>query len=70
MRGEIRDADNAPIPGYRLPEAVDVFGNPLDGPVRCRAGTDVSALAGRAIRLGLVMRDGGLYCIRFSEADA
>lgn len=66
MRVEIRDRDNRPIPGYSLGEAIDIFGNRIDGPAAWENGTDVSALAGRPVRLRFVMRDADLYAFRFS----
>ena len=67
MRVEIRNPDNAPTPGYRLRDAVDIFGNRLDGVARWRNGTDVSALAGLPIRLRFVMRDADLFSLRFKN---
>lgn len=65
LRVEIRDHQNRPIHGYELRNAMDLFGNRLDGQARWRAGDDVSALAGKPVRLRFVMRDADLYAFRF-----
>ena len=67
LRVEIRDEQGAPIPGYALRDAVDVFGNRIAGRARWKRGDDVSALAGRPVQLRFVMRDADLYSMRFTE---
>jgi len=68
LRVEMRDAENRPIPGYSLREAVDLFGNRIAGRAAWKNGTDVGRLADQPVRLRFVMRDADLYSIRFSEA--
>ena len=68
LRVEIRDAENRPIPGYSLRDAVDVFGNRIAGRAAWKNGSDVGRLAGQPVRLRFVMRDADLYSIRFVEA--
>lgn len=70
LRVEIRDAENRPLPGYRLRDAVDIFGNRIAGRARWRHGTDVSGLAGTPVRLRFVMRDADLYSLRFVPAES
>ncbi|MBT3342748.1 MAG: hypothetical protein HN712_13580 [Gemmatimonadetes bacterium] len=68
LRVEIRDESGKPIPGYTLREAVDIFGNRIDGRAAWKHGTDVSGLAGRPVRLRFVMGDADLYSMRFAAA--
>lgn len=66
MRVEILGAGGESISGYRLREAVDIFGNRLAGCAAWRGGADVGRLAGRPVRLRFVMRDADLYSFRFA----
>ncbi len=65
LRVEIRDDTNTPIPGFTLDDAVDIFGNRIAGRARWTHGANVSALAGRPVRLRLVMHDADLFALRF-----
>lgn len=65
MRVEIRDENNRPIDGYSLREAVDIFGNRINGRALWNGGTDVGPLAGQPVKLRFVMRDADLYSLRF-----
>ncbi len=67
IRVEIQDASGKALPGYGLAEATELIGDRLDGVAHWQAGSDVSALAGRAVRLRFVMKDADLYSIRFRE---
>ena len=65
VRVEIQDIDGTPIPGFTLEESVELIGNEIEGACSWRNGADVSALAGRPIRLRLQMQDADLYAFRF-----
>jgi hypothetical protein len=65
IRVEIQDEDGAPIPGFALEDAREVIGDQIERVVAWKAGADVSALAGRAVRLRFVLKDGDLYSFRF-----
>jgi hypothetical protein len=65
VRVELQDAGGAALPGFSLADCPEVFGDSLERPVLWKSGTDVSALAGRPIRLRLELRDADLYSIRF-----
>ena len=65
LRVEIQDAAGKPIPGFALADANETIGNEIDREVRWRAGSDVSALAGKPVRLRFVMKDASLYAMRF-----
>jgi hypothetical protein len=67
IRVEIQDAEGRPIPGYALADGVEAIGNELERVVRWKGGHDVSSLAGRPVRLRLVMKDADLYAFRFAR---
>ncbi|MBI4340532.1 MAG: hypothetical protein HY680_11365, partial [Chloroflexi bacterium] len=65
VRVEIQDADGRPIPGYALEEGSELYGDEIEGVVPWRDGPDVSALAGRPVRLRFALKDADLYALRF-----
>ncbi|MFC1453454.1 hypothetical protein ACFLSJ_08950 [Verrucomicrobiota bacterium] len=62
---EIRDPDGSALPGYALDEAVSIDRNGTAQEIWWRNGPDVSALAGRPIRLHFKMRSSKLYAFQF-----
>ena len=66
VRVEISDEAGQPIPGFALGDCPEAYGDSVEEPVRWRGGTDVSALAGRVVRLRFVLKDADLYAIRFA----
>ncbi len=67
IRVEIQDASGAPVPGYRLQDAVEIIGDEIERVVTWQEGSDVSRLAGQPVRLRFVMKDGDLYSFRFQD---
>jgi hypothetical protein len=65
IRVEIQDAAGRPVPGFTLAESIETIGNEVDRAVRWKGGSDVSALAGKPVRLRLVMKDARLYALQF-----
>jgi formylglycine-generating enzyme required for sulfatase activity len=65
IRVEVQDASGKPIPGFRLTDCPEIVGDEIDRVVQWRNGADVSALAGKPIRLRFVMKAADLYSIRF-----
>ena len=65
LRFEIQDQERKPIPGYTLEESVEVIGNEIERVVSWKNGADVSRLAGKPVRLRVVMKDADLYALRF-----
>jgi len=63
----ISDEGGKMIPGYGFGENVESIGNEIDRPARWKQGVDISALAGRAVRLHFKMKDADLYAIQFVE---
>ena len=67
VRVEMQDADGRPIPGYTVAESPEVYGDEIEGVARWQGGASVAALAGRPVRLRLVLRDADVYALRFRE---
>jgi hypothetical protein len=53
------------VPGYGLDDTTELIGDEIDRVVSWKAGSDVSTLAGRPVRLRFVMKDADLYSLRF-----
>ena len=62
---EIQDAAGQPIGGYSLADATEIIGDEIERVVSWGGNTDVSGLAGQAVRLRFVMQSANLYSIRF-----
>jgi len=62
---EILDADGQPIPGFGLADCDDLFGDTLNRTVTWQNRRDVSALAGRPVRLHFTLREADLYSLKF-----
>ncbi len=67
IRVEIQDTSGKPIPGFTISEAREQIGNEIERIVFWEAGTDVSRLAGRPVRLRFAKDDADLYAFQFSE---
>lgn len=65
IRVEFQDSEGAVLPGYALADCREVIGNEIDRRVRWRSESDVSALAGRPVRIRMRMKDADLYSFRF-----
>ena len=66
-RVEILDANGKPIEGFAQDDASVLYGNSTKMPVRWEGNCDVSALAGKAVKLRFVMRDCKLYAFQFAS---
>ncbi len=65
VRVEIQDAASNPIPGFALEDCPEIIGDQIERTVSWKRGSDLSALAGRPIRLRFVLKDADLYSLRF-----
>ena len=65
IRVEIQDAAGKPIPGFALEDCPEVFGDRFAQAVAWKHENDLSRLAGRPVRVRLVMKDADLYAVRF-----
>jgi hypothetical protein len=64
---EIQDAEGKALPGFTLADAESQFGDTVERTVHWKSGSDVSALAGKVVRLRFVLKDADLYAIQFKE---
>ncbi len=66
IRVELQDPDGKPIPGFTLEDSEEHFGDAIERVVHWKAGSDVSSLAGKSVRLRFALRDAHLYAIQFT----
>jgi len=62
---EIQDAEGKPLPGFTLDDCKALSYDDTDRVIAWKAGSDVSALAGKTIRLRWVLKDADVYSFRF-----
>ena len=65
---EILDEAGQPLPGFALADMPELYGDELAATAAWKkAGSDLSALAGKVVRLRVVLRDADLYALRFAK---
>lgn len=64
---EILEESGKPVPGFSLHEADELNGNNVRLPVSWRGRSDVSALAGKPVRLRMRLRSAKLYAFQFVQ---
>ncbi|MBN8859618.1 MAG: hypothetical protein J0H29_14575 [Sphingobacteriales bacterium] len=62
---EIQDIEGNPIPGFRLEECDEVFGDTVERRISWKNNYNVSSLQGLPVRLKFVMKDADLYSFIF-----
>ncbi len=68
LRVEIQHPDGTPVPGYSMEECFPIFGDHIEFTVAWKGkGSDVSALAGKPVRLRFALKDADLYAFRFTD---
>ena len=67
LQVEIRDAAGKPVPGFRLRDCPPMIGDSIQAFLKWKAGPDLSALAGKPVRLRFVLKDADLYSLCFYE---
>lgn len=67
IRVEIQDAAGTPLPGFTLADSRELIGNRLDGTASWGDREDLSALAGRPVRLRFVMKAADLHALQFRD---
>ena len=65
IRVEIQDAEGHALPGFGLDDFPEKFGDEIDGKMSWNGGGDVSALAGKPVRLRFVLKDADVYAFKF-----
>ena len=66
IRVELQDASGQPLPGFSLADCQEQIGNELDRVVNWKGGANVSALAGKPVRLRFVMKDADVFALQFT----
>jgi hypothetical protein len=69
IRAAIEDARGKPIKGFGLEDCPAIYGDEIEHVVRWNSGSDVSALAGKPVRLRFDMLDADLYSMRFRPGN-
>ena len=65
LRVEIQDAAGKPIEGFAMADCPEVFGDSVTRNVSWSSGADLSALAGKPVRLLFELKDADLFSFRF-----
>jgi hypothetical protein len=65
---EIQDAAGGAIPGFSAENCPPIFGDSLARTVPWKGGGDLSALAGKPVRLRFILKDADLYSFQFVPA--
>ena len=63
----IKNADGTAIPGFTLEDCPPVFGDSVDRVVQWKGGGDISALAGKSVRLQFFLSDADLFSFQFRD---
>lgn len=67
VRVEIQDGAGKPLPGYSLEDCPPIFGDTVARTVTWKAGSDVSALAGKTVRLRFFLKNADVFSFQFQE---
>ena len=67
LRHELCDADGSAYDGFALAESEQLFGNEIAHQVLWNGSADVSALAGKPVRLRVRLKDADLFSFRFAD---
>jgi hypothetical protein len=62
---ELLDESGQPLEGYEASDMEPLYGDELEGVVRWRNGEDVSALAGKPVRVRFLLQDADIYSLQF-----
>ena len=65
IRVEVQDANGAPIEGFKLDQSKPLIGDAIERAAAWAGGNDVSALAGKPVRLRFEMSDADVFSLRF-----
>ncbi len=67
VRVGLEQADGRAIPGFGIEDCVVQIGNELDRRVTWKAGSDLSTLAGKPVRLRLALQDADVFAFQFPD---
>ncbi|MFH1568989.1 MAG: hypothetical protein ABIL09_13415, partial [Gemmatimonadota bacterium] len=66
VRVEIQGADGRALPGLRLADCDEIYGDSLDRTVTWKGSGDLSGLQGKPVRLRFALSDADLYSLQFT----
>lgn len=66
IRIELQDEQGNPIPGFTLDDSQAIIGNEIKRLVSWKGNENVSALAGKKIKMRIAMKDANLYSFKFN----
>jgi hypothetical protein len=70
VRVEIQDESGTPLAGFAAEDCEEMIGDQIERLVRWQGGDDVGPLAGRPVRLRVLLQDADLYSLKFKSATA
>jgi hypothetical protein len=65
LRVELQSTQGHPLPGFTLADCAGLIGDSLDQRVRWRESTSVESLAGRPVRLRVILQEADLFSFQF-----
>ncbi len=65
IRVELQNAEGQPLPGFTLDESEPIYGDHIARVVTWKPSPELSAQAGKPVRLRFEMSDADLYSLRF-----
>lgn len=67
VRVELQEESGAPIPGYTLADSIELIGDRIERAARWKGpGPGVASLAGRPVRLRMLLKDATVFALRFA----
>jgi len=67
LRIELQDVAGRPLPGFALADSPEIYGDAIAQPAPWKDGSDLARLAGKPVRLRLLLKDADLYSFQFTE---
>ena len=67
IRIELQDENGKPLPGFTLEECPEIYGDKIERTVEWNSNADLGKLAGKPVRMRIVLKDADLYSFRFRE---
>jgi len=68
VKFEVQDESGKPIPEFALDRADEVLGDEIERVVTWNGSSDVAALAGRPIRLRVLLKDADVFSLKFGTS--
>ncbi len=67
LKVQLEQVNGTPYPGFALEDCKEIIGDEITRNVLWKNGSDVSVLAGKIVRIRIVMKDADLYSLKFDE---